>query len=98
LPLVTDTSGYKIVINSVLVSQSYAYGYVGDESVVFSMDQAEPGYQVILVHNGTNDWVTYCNKKGLKKHLELLRYKISLRDSVANLPPTTIHQQKPQTP
>lgn len=81
-----DISAAKpiIIVNSVLVCRDLAFGFIAEGSLYFNIAESFPGYQILVKQNGNIVSTTYCPKNELTKYLSLVKYKISVKDSVVN--------------
>jgi hypothetical protein len=74
--------GYKIVVNTTLVCKADPFGYVTEGSVCYDISRAEKGYQILLKRNGETVSTTNCPQNKLDYWLDMVEYKISVRDSL----------------
>lgn len=74
----------NIVVEKILVTKSYSFGYVPEGSVLFDYSRCEKGYAIYVMEGEKKLSTTYSNQTSLNRYLDLIKYKMSQKDTIIN--------------
>jgi len=74
--------GEKLIVSTCMVTNTGLYGYLGKGSALFDYSNCVRGYRIQVFNNDELVSTSYCPQHELQKYLEIIKYEMSIKDSV----------------